>query len=476
MGLSDWFTIFGLFLAVYALFSAEERRIITLKIGKNEPAKVLGLILVTVVLIKYEEIAEKIIWLKSIYVPWGINPANLALLLFLGATVYYAYKLARLADKFPTLELTQYYLDIMKQDFKSFFRLFNKYEKNAIKRRHFKNYEQIIFDPVFLDGVSDQPYYYTDLLDQIEKASFERYFKTLLNKPDSIYYKEIAENDNYSQVQDENYFLYTLIHDKPALFFDIGGMLTLKGWYLNHLEKEKIKRGQSIYNQQADLSLENFELDLPLYLHIWFINMLYTEAILQKIDTSTLSDRFTNMQSIFSHLIDKSVDNIEKATYQQYHDEEYPLKYHYIFAQIFKVISDWIEKFSEPEYFVKNSTLFSFFPFCLQLCITSLIRGYEKEVISEEFLIARLHYGLFHTYYRNNLHDDLREELENVCILKIPKKLLKSTLKYSLNEKFAFSFRDFEVGRFDIPGPHSHEKPVLKQLYKLLSENGLLDD
>ncbi|PIG96375.1 hypothetical protein CS542_08900 [Pedobacter sp. IW39] len=60
---------------------------------------------------------------------------------------------------------------------------------------------------------------------------------------------------------------------KTSDVFSIGGLLTLKEWYLNHLEK--IKRGQSIYNQPADLSLENFELDLPLFLHLVHQYALY---------------------------------------------------------------------------------------------------------------------------------------------------------------------------------------------------------
>jgi hypothetical protein len=474
MSLSDWFTAFGLFIAVYALFSSEERRILALKLERADPYFFLSALFGTLILIKYNDVYHRFNYLKCFDVSWGINSSNWALILFLSAAIYYAIKLYRIPSKLPSPDLINYYQTLMKQDFKTFFRLFNKYEKSANNNEHFDTYKLIVFEPAFLEGVSDQPYYYTNLLDKIDKETFRKYFTGLLNNHNSIFYKELSLNADTKLVNEENYFLYKLLHTSPGLFFNIGGLTILRDWHVKYLESEKLKRAQSVYNQNPELVVQGFELSLPLYLHIVFIRLVYQEAIVQKIDPSALDNSYTNMQSIFSNLIEKIIGCIDVSTYKQHESAEYPLKYHYLISEIFDTIDGWMDWYNEDKNFETQSSLLSFFPSCMRWCLQELIKGYESGVIPEDFVLRVYHYHLMLIYYKHDLKEELAAEIENKCILEIPANLLEDILTYSLDEEFALSYREFKEGEFHHPGSNPHEMVIIKRLYDLLTENNLL--
>jgi hypothetical protein len=475
MSLSDWFTAFGFIVAVYALFSTEERRILALKLNKTDPYIFLTALFDTLILIKYNDLYNRFSYLKSFDVSWGINSSNWALILFLSAAIYFAIKLYRIPSKLPSPDLIKYYQTMMKQDFKTFFRLFNKYEKSANNNEHFNTYKLIVFEPAFLEGVSDQPYYYTNLLDKIDKETFTKYFTGLLNNHNSIFYKELSLNADTNLVNEENYFLYKLLHTSPGLFFNIGGLKILRDWHVNYLENEKLKHGQSIYNQNPELVVEDFQLSLPLYLHIVFIRLLYQEAIVQKIDPSALDNGFTNMQSIFSNLIEKIVGCIDVVSYRHHESAEYPLKYHYLISEIFDTVEGWIEWFNEDDNFETDTSLLAFFPSCMRWCLKELLKGFELGVIPEDFVLRIYHYRLMLLYYKHDLKEELIDEIEKVCILEIPPSLLADILTYSLNESFALSFNNFKAGEFRHPGSNPNEMVIIKRLYDLLIENGLFN-
>jgi hypothetical protein len=474
MGLSDWFTAFSLFIAVYALFSAEERRILALKLNKADPYIFLIALFGTLIFIKYNDVYNRFSFLKDLDLSWGINSSNWALLLFLSAAIYYAIKLYRIPSKLPSTDLIAYYQTLMKQDFQTFFRLFNKYEKSASDNEFFDSYKSIIFEPAFLEGVSDQPYYYTNLLDKIDKETFRKYFTGLLNNQNSIFYKELVLNADANLVNEENYFLYKLLHTSPGLFFNIGGLKILRDWHVKYLENEQLKRGQSVYNQNPELVVQGFELSLPLYLHIVFIRLVYQEAIVQKIDPSTLSNGYTNMLSIFSNLIEKIVGCIDVASYRHHESAEYPLKYHYLISEIFDTVEGWIEWFNEDDNFGTDTSLLSFFPSCMRWCLQELIKGYETGVIPQDFVLRVYHYRVMLIYYKHDLKEELATEIENECILEIPRNLLEDILDYSLDESFALSFNNFKAGEFHHPGSNAHEMVIIKRLFDLLTENNLL--
>lgn len=476
MGISDWFTVFGLLLAVYALYSSEERAILKLKLGKHDPTLLLSTIFIILILIKYDELLGRFPALRILNVSYGLHSSNWALITFLILLIYFGWKLYQIPYRLPSAELILYYKKIMKRGFDSFFNLFNKYEHQASNKAYFNSYKTIIFDPVFIEANTNDPYYYLDYLDIIDDASFEIYFKHLINNHDSIFYKELRSNNDSYLVNQDNNFLHKLLHEKPALLIQIGGLKIIKDWYLVHLQNEKIKGPQSLYNQRTDQLIDDLELRFPLYLHILFIQLLYHEAIEQKVDIDTVTHHYKHMQSIFSNMLEKCIDGIDKNNYQRIESDEYPTHYHFLIGKIFDVIQDWFRSFNEDDNFVSNSSYVSFFPFCLHLCVEELIKGRRRNVISEDFLCRMIHYHMLSIYYRHDLKEPLKKEIEEACIAKLPLNLIEPLLDYSLDEEYALNFDQFREGNFDHPHPGSnaHEVVIIERLYNILKENNLI--
>jgi hypothetical protein len=380
MGISDWFTIFGLLLAVYALYSSEERTILVLKLGKYDPQVLLIAIFLILVLIKYDDILHRFPNLYILKASWGLHSSSWALILFLAVLGYYGYKLYSIPNQVPNSSLIQYYRKFMKRSFESFYILFNKYELKSTDRAYFSFYKSIIFDPVFIESNTKEPYYYIEYLDVVDNTTFEFYFKHLIGNNESIFYKELKSNDDSYLVNEDNYFLYKLLHEKPGQFIDIRGLKIIKDWYLVHLQNENLKGSQSIYNQSTEQLIDDLEIKFPLCLHILFVQLLYQEAIFQKIDLGDVSTKYKNMQSIYSNMIEKCIAGIDKNNYQIVKDHEYPTYYHLMISRIFTVIKGWIKAFNDDENYIENSSYVGFFPFCLHVCISELVKGFRKNV------------------------------------------------------------------------------------------------
>lgn len=474
MGISDWFTIFGLLLAVYALYSSDERTILSLKLSKYDLKFLLFEIFIILTLIKYDEIRSRISYLNFLNVSWGITPSNWALIIFLGLLGYFGFKLSRISYKLPDDKLLEFYKKFLKQNFESFYYLFNKYEKRSLDKNYFSNYKSIIFDPVFIESNVKDPYYFMEYLDVMDTKAFKFYFNHLVNNDNSIFYAELKKNNKSTFVNEENYFLFKLLAKNPSLFMKIGGLKIIKDWYLIHLENELIKGRQSIYNQKTEQLINNLEIKFPIYLHILFIQLLYNEGIVKKVDVDSLSESFKNMQSIYSNMIEKCIDGIQKSNLDVDPYSEYPTYYHFMISRIFNVISDWIKIFNEDENYIEESSYTSYFPSCLHSCIDKLIEGYRKEKISLDFLKRIIHYNLLKVYYKYDLKDSLKLKIEEICLKNLPKYLVEEILDYSLDEKFALSFNDFRNKEFYHPGSNPHEMKIIAHLHEVMSINNLL--
>lgn len=477
MGTSDWFTVFGLLLAVYALYSSEERAIIRLKLSNYDPALSLAAIFFILLLIKFDDLLTRFPALNALTVSHGFHSSNWALFVLLVLFSYFGWKLYRIPNQLPDAELISYYKKHMRRSFDGFFNLFNKYELKANDKEYFDTYKSVIFDPMFIESNTNDPYYYIEYLNIIDDVSFNIYFKHLISNNNSIFYKELASNNDSYLVNEDNVFLYKLLHENPAMLVQIGGLKIIKDWYLVHLQNEKIKGPQSLYNQPADQMIDDLELRFPLYLHILFIQLLYQEAIEQKVDIDTVAHHYKNMQSIFSNMLEKCIEGIDKKNYSILQDAEYPTHFHYLIGKIFDVIHHWFRAFNLDENYVANSSYITFFPFCMHLCIDQLIKGQRRNVISMDFLCRMIHYHLLNIYYKHDLKEPIRKEIEDTCLAVLPANFIEPLFDYSLDEEYALSYIDFSAGDFSHPHPgdSTHENLIIERLYNFLKSNELLD-
>ncbi len=293
MSVSDWLTIIGIILAIFAIYPSTERTLISLKLFKGELWIISLSLIFTLYLIKFHEISDTLKFLQIFTVEWGFKPENLALILFLLVLSYSAFRILHNIPRcLPNEKAIDCYVELIKLNFEEFIRLFFKYERKSEKQENYETYKEIVFNPKFLAEISFRiPDYHNKLIQKMDNEKFSLYFGQIINNKESIFYKELSQNDNSYLVQDYNEFLFELLHLNPGRFIDIGGLKLIRSWYLSHLQNEKIKVLHSIYNHPPELLVDNYTNYLPLYFHIQFIGLLYNEAIDQKIDISTLSMR-----------------------------------------------------------------------------------------------------------------------------------------------------------------------------------------
>jgi len=476
MSVSDWITIISIIFAVIALYPANERNLIAKKLFKYEPTFIVFSLLLILYLIKFDEIASSIHPLDSLYTIKGLKPDNWALVIFLIILGYIVWRMiVNLPYLTPKSKLIEFYLTLMQQDFDAFFQLFTKYEKKASQPEYFKSYERIIFDFKFVSEISNRnPYFFVQLLQNMDNSTFKPFFTHIINYPNSVFYKEIKNNSNSGLAEPTNDFLCELLHKNPKLFIDIGGLKLLRDWYLLHLQAEKLKGKTSIYNQTTELLIDEYEFLLPLYYHISFIGLLYNEAIVGKVEISALSLKYTNMQSIFSIMTEKMIDNIDKAQYDSNIKKEIPTNYHYCISEIFSIIGHWLDSFNDDENYVSDSSFNVFFPFCFSLCMRQLYEGLQCEKISIDFIKSIFLSRLFQVYFEYNLKPALQNEINERCIKEIPKNLIEPILNYVLDEKLALNYNSFINSNYTMPIPKDFEQERIQTLKTFLLNNNLI--
>lgn len=260
MSVGDWITIISITFAVVAIYPASERTIISYKLRKYELPLFVIYVMVILYLIKFDEIANDIPFLKFFYSDFGIQANDWALLLFLGLLFYYAWRLFyKIPNTLPKEKLIQYYEKKLNQDFDAFFELFNKYERKSSDIKYFESYRQIVFNSKFVAATSNRnPYLFVSLLDKMDNETFKPFFIHVLNDFKSVFYIEIKNNYNSNSVEPSNDFLYTVCHKNPKLFIDIGGLRILREWYILHLKSEKMAGIYSLYNQSPEPLIDDY--------------------------------------------------------------------------------------------------------------------------------------------------------------------------------------------------------------------------
>ena len=230
MSVGDWITIISITFAVIAIYPASERIIISYKLRKYEIPLFVFCTLFILYLIKFDEIANGIPFLKFFYSDFGIKANDWALLLFLVLIFYSGWRLFfRIPNALPKENLIKFYQKKLNQDFNTFFELFNKYERKSSDVRYFESYRKVVFNSTFVAETGNRnPYLFVSLLDKMDNETFKPFFVHVLNDFESVFYKEIKNNNNSYSVEPSNDFLYSVCHKNPKLFIDIGGLKILR--------------------------------------------------------------------------------------------------------------------------------------------------------------------------------------------------------------------------------------------------------
>lgn len=483
MDINSWLTIVTVFLALIAFLPQHERNLQQMKLSKWELySSFILLILVIPFLIYFRKFETRFASLSTLTIKNGYEPHNIAFGLFY---LIFIWILIRLFVWKPKDRIDQSVTDYFKRilseiPFPQFFALFLKYSPSVFTKNDWRFYRQIIMDPIFLNGVRHyQPNYIFSLLSLINrKDDFKAIFLPIVQDIQSIYYREIKENDGHTSISQGSPFLMgvAVVHLNKALKLDLRQIVSDTAKI--HVRSERSKSNSGYLQEHLYGHMQGEEgYDLPLYFHIRFIALLYGTAIQNRVDTHP------HMHTIYAGMISEMVNNL--AGWDEYTEKEFPTNYHWLISGIFGEISTWMDTFGTEQtitnddyetetgyfYFDDHSSYVDFIPSCFNFSAVELYKGYEAGKIKPRFISRMFHYYLFGYYFRHDAKPEVLSSIEENAIRHIPADLLPEILDLTLDENFAGDYENFIERKF---AGHGIELQRQDRLWKYLkSINGV---
>ena len=474
MDINGWLTVITVFTAIFALLPREDLVLSFQRTNRIEKWLVFSnLLFVIPYLIIFPQLVGRWPQLKKLGFSWGFAPANIAFALFFFSFLWLLLRLFFFKPNGKSDSKTiDYYLELLNEkSFEEFFKIFTKYTSPKEINKNWDNFGEIVFQPKFLNGVSNyQPAYLLQFWDNFSsEEDFQSIFRLFLENQNSAYYKEIKEHWNSYSLLSDKPFLNKVLKDNLQQSIHNNLIPILSDFALKHLHAEHDKT--SIYNQPHFYSKirEEEGYDLPIYYHIRFVGLLYSSAIRNKIDISTISHRNTNMQSIFSTMVHEMINNVQVN--DENFNKEYPTNYHWLIGEIFSITDNWVSNFAK-DYFSGKSSYNTFIPFSFSLSMDELYDGFDRNKISQEFVNSMIYYHMLSDYFDFSINSDFKNSIENEVIARIPEKHLKPILKFALDERFAVNYENFITGKFGLL--NKGEKEILNRLLVFLKSKNML--
>lgn len=482
MDINTWLTVVTIFIGVITVLPKEERTLLQLKLHKIEYALFFTLLFVVIpYLILFPQIAGRWPVLWNFTVKDGFNPGNIAFAIFYAL---FFWIIGRFLFLRPVGRVNSKIIDYLKNaltelPFPQFFSLFVKYSPSKLQLRDWEQYKEVVLQPEFLQGVSKhRPSFVNNLWGLLDETDFKMVFKPFLTDPNSVYYGEIKGNDGSNSILSNSPFLNSILIKNLMKSRENGILYIISDFSKEQIRAEKSKI-HSIYLQPHHYQHTQGEegYDLPVYYHIRFIALMYSTAIINRVDT------YPHMHTLFQGMIDEMIANLNSGAAEQ--DGEYPTNYHWLIGEVFSSASHWLNLFGSehikpgdnviPEsdyiYFNKKSTYIDFIPSCLGFCLNSLYKGVEEHKINIQFVARMMYYNVLSEYFSHNLKEEMRSSIEENIIKNIPKGYIESILDLALDERFAGDFSQLKNKRFS--SVHKEEAEVQLRLWNYMQSHKL---
>lgn len=468
MDINGWLTVITVFTTIIALLPREDLFLRFHSIGRFEKI-IFAFINIALIpfLIFFEKIVQRWSCFGAYTFSWGFDPKNIAFALFYLSFLWLLFHLFSKPKHKSDKEIIDFFKEkLQEKSFEEFFKLFTKYTSKEKISENWEDYKEVLFQSKFLNKILEfRPSYLLQFWKQFNTENdFQSIFRLFLENPKSAYYSEIKEHWNSYSLLDDKPFLITILKDNIQQSIHNGILMVVNDHVSKHLLAEHDK--DSVYNQKHyhPLISENEGFDLPVYHHIRFIGLMYSSAIENRIDIST-------MQTIYSSMVGQMIDNINVTNENT--NNEYPTNYHWLINEIFNNQSHWLSSFADEGYrkernFNKDSSYISFIPFSMSLCMSELYKGLKNRKITEEFLKRQIYHSILSKYFYQK-HNIIKSSIENEVIIKIPNELIKPIFQYALNLKFAINFDDLKNEKFT--RLNDGEKEILSRISKILKDN-----
>ena len=183
MDINGWLTVITVFTAIFALWPKEDLILFKYKTLKVEQfAVMIILVFVLPYLIFFNQLKERIPFLKDFTVINGIEPTNLAFLFFFVTFLWILFRLFIWNPKVKaTVKAVKYFKEILtEKPFEEFYNIFTKHTSPKDVSNSWELYRPIVMNPKFLNGIF--PNHTSYLLEIWEKFENEEDFNSIVEK------------------------------------------------------------------------------------------------------------------------------------------------------------------------------------------------------------------------------------------------------------------------------------------------------
>jgi len=483
MDINTWLTIVTIFIGVFTILPKEERILLQLKLHRIEYILFFILLFILIpYLILFPRIVARWPILSKFTMTNGFDSVDIAFSIFY---VLFFWIIVRFLFMKPMGRVNNKIIEYFKNaltdlPFSQFFSLFTKYSSPKLQKKYWYLYKEIILQPEFLQGViKHRPSFIYNLWELLNEADFKVVFKPFLTDTESVYYEELKASDGSDSVLSNSPFLNSVIV-KNLMRNRKNGLLSM----ISDFSKQQIRaekgKPQSIYAQPHHYQHTRGEegYDLPVYYHIRFVAMMYSTAIMNRVDT------YPHMYTLYEGMIDEMIANLDHGSVDL--KGEYPTNYHWLIGEIFSGANRWLELFggehikpgtdympeSDYIYFSIKSTYIDFIPSCLNFCLQSLYKGVDQKKINIKFVSQMMYYNVLSEYFSHNFKDEMRTSIEENVIKNIPKDYVEDILDFALKESFAGTFSNFQEKRFS--SAHKEEAQIQLRLHNFMKAKQLI--
>lgn len=462
MDINGWLTVITVFTAIFALWPKEDLILFKYKTLKVEQfAVMIILVFVLPYLIFFNQLKERIPFLKDFTVINGIEPTNLAFLFFFVTFLWILFRLFIWNPKVKaTVKAVKYFKEILtEKPFEEFYNIFTKHTSPKDVSNSWELYRPIVMNPKFLNGIfPNHTSYLLEIWEKFEnEEDFKTIFKLFLQNKDSDYYKEIKLHSGTYSLRSDTPFLNKLIKERMEESLENNVLDILADYIQEHLYDESSPN--SIYNRVHSYNRvrEDEGFNMQVYYHIRFYGLMYSYAIESK------SKEKPRVLTFYSTITDIIIDNMRKPTEFEA-DSEYPTNYHWLLGEICDIINNWANSFVK-EYYDNKSDCSNHIPSIFNWVMKSLYSGFARSKISANFLYSRMYYGILSTYFDSTVNDEFKTQIEKEVIGEIPTSLIAAIFNFAFDEKFAISYYQFKKGKYVLV---EHEAKILKRLKEFL--------
>lgn len=449
MDINSWLAILGVFLAVIALVSKNERNIFQLTCSRLMMRLfVLNLTLLMPILFYFRSISERCTWFNVFTVSWGFEPENLAFGLFylslVGLFIDHRYGIRkRHAAKVP------FFNELFKsQPSTETFTLFNKYVSEKSIENGWDGYKELIMNKQFLNfQIKLKPHTVVGYLKSVTtEEDLRSLLLTVMKSDESIYHTELKAHWNSFSLEGGYPFLNELIGLKVGKYLKLDLLSVIQEVMIIDAQSNANQDSQYLRTYLDPTHRNSKGFHLPFYNHLKFVELLYSSLIEQSIEVDEIGNNRSHKMSLLSEPLQILASYLPKVNNADLGEND--SEAHWLFAQTLDLHKTWLRlysgdlKESKPKN-IPTSTL-SFVIHSNIQCVSLLYKATDQQRIRDRHFLSWICHDLWKSYFDYAEDSEIKSLFEeNITWLSDDHNILTG-LNSSLNQCFGIALHDLK--------------------------------